>query len=45
MAKITITTTNIINDKPTRVRFEKRDSKYNYLIAYVRAYYMCKDGY
>ena len=25
-------TTNIIKDKPTRVRFEKRDSKYNYLI-------------
>ena len=26
------TTTNLISDKPTRVRFEKRDSKYNYLI-------------
>ena len=26
------TTTNIIVDKGTRVRFEKRDSKYNYLI-------------
>lgn len=25
-------TTNLISDKPTRVRFEKRDSKYNYLI-------------
>ena len=24
--------TVVINDKPTRVRFEKRDSKYNYLI-------------
>ena len=26
------TQTKLINDKPTRVRFEKRDSKYNYLI-------------
>lgn len=25
-------TTKLISDKPTRVRFEKRDSKYNYLI-------------
>ncbi len=24
--------TNVISDKPTRARFEKRDSKYNYLI-------------
>lgn len=41
------TTTNIINDKPTRVRFEKRDSKYNYLIddeTTTFEVYKCKKG-
>ena len=41
------TTTNIISDKPTRVRFEKRDSKYNYLIddeTTTFEVYKCKKG-
>lgn len=40
-------TTHIINDKPTRVRFEKRDSKYNYLIpdeTTTFKLYRCKKG-
>ena len=39
--------TAIINDKPTRVRFEKRDSKYNYLIpdeTTTFKVYQCKNG-
>ena len=40
-------TTNIINNKPTRVRLEKRDSKYNYLIpdeTTTFKLYRCKKG-
>ena len=39
--------TTIIEDKPTRVRFEKRDSKYNYLIPDETTtfnVYQCKKG-
>ena len=41
------TSTQIINDKGTRVRFEKRDSKYNYLIpdeTTTFQVYQCKKG-
>ncbi len=41
------TTTAIIEDTPTRVRFEKRDSKYNYLIpdeTTTFQVYQCKKG-
>lgn len=40
-------TTNLISDKPTRVRFEKRDSKYGYLIpdeTTTFKVYRCKKG-
>ena len=40
-------TTNIIEDKPTRIRLEKRDSKYNYLIpdeTTTFKLYRCKKG-
>ncbi len=40
-------TTNLIEDKPTRVRFEKRDAKYNYLIpdeTTTFKLYRCKKG-